>query len=900
MKLIFDPNQDFQLEAIAAVTDLFEGQDAALPVPQDLGPEGLQVQENSLRLNADELLDNLHAVQVRNELQPDMFLDTIREKIPWNGETKDVEFANFSVEMETGTGKTYVYLRTALELSIRYGFRKFIIVVPSLAIKEGVLKTLRITQEHFRALYDSPNYGFYEYDSSNLAQVRAFAEEQSMQMMVMTLASFNKDLNVIRQPTDRLQGRTPLSFIQASRPILILDEPQNMESRRSRSALASLNPLLALRYSATHRQVYNLVYQLTPYDAYRRGLVKQIEVAGFEQVDDVNVPYVRLDGITTQKETIRARLTVHKLLRSGRVATKQVTVKLGDNLADAANRAEYGDFTVDEINPGGGYVLFSNGSELGTGDEIGPDKEAMWEAQIRYTIEEHLRKARRLRSRGIKVLSLFFIDRVANYAGPDPTIRTIFNRVFRSAVQSDFAMECWGDPAIAPEAVQGAYFANRTTREGETVLEDSKTGEAQLDEEVYDLIMRDKERLLSLDEPISFIFSHSALREGWDNPNVFQICTLNQTASDMKKRQEIGRGVRLCVDQDGRRSHDRATNILTVAANESYEEYVAQLQTEFEEEYGTGAARPEISNARDRKASVLNKGRILSDEFRDLWERIKHKTRYSVTVDTPRLIREVTDAIDRADLAPPRIEVTKSQVEVADDDSFYALQVSGAKTLLEIAGKYPLPNLVALMEDLLQRTSPPIRLSRRTLREVYVKCPRAVVALDNPYEWARVAVQEIRRCLQRQFIDGIKYERINEWYEMTQFADEMPAFTEHLVAARNSLYDHVICDSDQEREFVRLLESRADVKLYVKLPAWFTVDTPIGTYNPDWAILMEQTDTHGESTGERLYLVRETKGTNDEKDLRADERDKIHCGRVHFTEALAVDFEWGTPESLLP
>ena len=518
-------------------------------------------------------------------------------------------------------------------------------------------KHLEITQTHLRQLYDNPPYRYYAYDSAKLSQVRQFALSDSVEIMVMTIDSFNKASNVIHQTTDRLQGETPVHLIQATCPILILDEPQNMVSELRVRALAALNPMFTLRYSATHRNPYNLVYRLTPFEAYQQGLVKRIEVAGIEQEDDVSQPFIRVNDIQSKKNVVTARLSVHKLMSNGTVKEQRITAKFGDDLTEKANRPEYYGYIVDEINPGGDFVRFTNGVELSIGESIGEDKAAIFEAQIRYTIEEHFLKQRRLKPHGIKVLSLFFIDRVDNYVGDEGIIRSLFRKCFN---ELKLKYPNWKEVDV--EDVQAAYFAQRRTRSGAIIYEDSRTGEAQRDVEAYDLIMRDKERLLSFEEPTSFIFSHSALREGWDSPNVFQICTLNQTASEMKKRQEIGRGVRLAVDQTGNRIYEKRVNVLTVIANESYTNYVERLQTETVEEYGDQGLPPRPANARRRGVAKLRKEYTLKPEFLELWERIKHKTRYTVTVDTEQLIKEVVAALDESEIRPPRVTVTKAQV----------------------------------------------------------------------------------------------------------------------------------------------------------------------------------------------------------------------------------------------
>ena len=525
--------------------------------------------------------------------------------------------------------------------------------------------------------------------------------------------------------------------------------------------------------------------------------------------------------------------------------------------------------------------------KLSTGESIGENKEAIFEAQIRYTIEEHFLKQRRLKSHGIKVLSLFFIDRVDNYVGDEGIIRSLFRKCFN---ELKLKYPSW--KGVNVEDVQAAYFAQRRVRSGEIIYEDSKTGEAQRDVEAYDLIMRDKERLLSFEEPTRFIFSHSALREGWDSPNVFQICTLNQTASEMKKRQEIGRGVRLAVDQAGNRVYEEKVNVLTVIANESYASYVEHLQAETIEEYGSQELPPRPANARRRGIAKLRKEYTLKPEFKELWERIKHKTRYAVTVDTDLLIKEVAAALDESEIRPPRITVTKAQVQVDDEQIFTAMLLNERKTALNLSGRYALPNIVDVMMHMLENTTPPIRLTRKTLLEIFMHTRKQQAARDNPPEFAAVAVRIIKEKLTDQLIDGIQYEKIDECYEMCQLEASIESWEDYLIPTQRSVYDRVIFDADNERKFVEGLENRDDVKLYLKLPAFFTVPTPIGEYNPDWAIVVEPRDAHGEPTGEQmLYLVRETKGTTNLDELRPDEKRKILCGEQHFKDALNVDYK---------
>ena len=890
MKFKFEANQDYQLRAIESVTHLLEGQSQVQVDLKFVGGTLLPAVPNSIDLDDETLLKNLRLVQAENNLDEDTSLEYIEEKIATAAGEKTVRFPNFSVEMETGTGKTYVYLRTILELFRCYGLRKFIVVVPSVAVREGVLKTLEITGKHLRELYDNIPYRYYAYDSVNLSQVRQFALSDSIEIMVMTIDSFNKASNVIRQMTDRLQGETPIHLVQATRPVLVLDEPQNMVSELRVKALAALNPIFALRYSATHRNPYNLIYRLTPYAAYQQGLVKRIEVAGVEQESDVNQVFIRVDDIESQKRTLTAKVVVHKLMKNGTVKEQSIKVKPRDNLEAKTNLSQYDGYIVDEISLLGNYVRFSNGVEISKGESRGPNKEAIFEAQIRYTIEEHFRKQDRLKPFNIKVLSLFFIDRVGNYTQEDGLIRCLFNKCF-----DELKSKYTNFRDVEFEEVQAAYFAQSRLKSGEIVYEDSTTGDSKKDTEAYDLIMKDKERLLSFEEPTCFIFSHSALREGWDSPNVFQICTLNQTVSEMKKRQEVGRGVRLAVNQFGDRVRDESINVLTVVANQSYASYIQGLQTEIEQEYGTDDLPPRPGDARKRGIAKLRKKYKMKPEFKELWERIKHKTRYAVTIDTEKLISEVVNELDETEISPPRITIAKGQAQVEEVEAgsvFSPLQMSGSRTVSTSSSRNSLPNMVEVIAYMLEYTTPSMRLTRRTLLEILKQTQNRQPALDNPHEFATVSARIIRGKLKEQLIDGVCYEKINEWYEMSQFEAEIETWQEYLIPAERSLYDHVVSDSEVEKQFVEGLENRDDVKLYLKLPSFFTVPTPIGEYNPDWAIVVEPRDEFGKSIGEdMLYLVRETKGSTNPDDLRPNERRKVDCGRRHFKDALGVDYE---------
>ena len=877
MEFKFDAHQDFQLKAIQAVTGLFEGQPY---IEAGLSP----VIGNRLDLDDETLLKNLGKIQEINGITPDAELLRIKPE-----GAVDLPYYNFSVEMETGTGKTYVYLRTALELYREYGFRKFIVVVPSIAIREGVLKTLQVTEKHFRELYRNLPYRYYEYTSKSLSQVRQFARSDSVELMVMTIDAFNKDLNVIRQSTDWFtESEMPIQLAQAARPILILDEPQTkMEGDKNRRALGELRPLMALRYSATHRNPYNRVYRLTPFDAYRQNLVKRVEVASVAQEDDFNHALIEVRKIETVRRTMTASLNLHKLMKSGTASEKIIKVKPGDDLFKKTDLPEYQGYIVDRI-AYGAVVFAVNGGQLKlrAGESIGRDKDAIHAAQIETAIKEHFDKQQELKEQGIKALTLFFIDRVANYQNQGK-LRVMFDDAF-NRLKGKYAE--WRD--VQAEEVQAAYFAKKSKTSDELI--DSKSGKTEKDRDAYDLIMRAKERLLSFDEPVSFIFSHSALNEGWDNPNIFQICALRDVNSYIKKRQQIGRGMRLAVNQSGARVHGERTNILTVVANERYSQFAAAYQQEIESVYGKAGAAPTPVNANARKTVRRTKRFELDADFKILWDKIKHKTRYSVEIDSAAVIQEAVKELSKVEIKRPRITATTAQIELGDDDVFGAVQTTARRDMGEITREAGLPDLVRRVAYLLEFQSPPVSLSRKTILAIIRKSGRLADGMGNPHEFAAAAARIIKETLADHLVSGIQYERINEWYEMSLFETEFQSWEDHLAPAEKSVYDHVEFDSKVECNFVKAMDRREDIHLYIKLPSWFTAPTPVGKYNPDWAIVM---DDPKDSDGKKLYLVRETKG---EGELRPTERRKTECGAKHFEGALDISYRVVTGADELP
>ena len=661
LQLQFDPNQDYQRQAVDAVVRLFKG----LPRTETGFALGGEIIPNLALGDAlDEiwLHENLSSVQQDEDLQndrpmePKTHLDADEGLVLEGAGYESWRAPHFTVEMETGTGKTYVYLRTIYELRARYGFGKFIVVVPSVAIYEGVIKNFEITRDHFRALYGNETVNIIRYDGGQLSRLRSFATSTFCEIMVMTLDSFNRISNNLYKPTEKLQGEfKPYEYIQQTRPILILDEPQNMESAKSKEALRTLHPLFALRYSATHKSSPNLVYRLTPFDAFQRNLVKKIQVRGVTEQENFNRPVLALQAVTGTGSAIRAAVKTY--VQQGGITREQtVELRQGDNLFKKTHRDEHAaGYVVAEINAGDGWVQFENGERLDAHATQAAQRE-VFRVQIEKTIEAHFAMQARLRGRQIKVLSLFFIDRVVNYTAEDGLIRQLFDECFDRLKRHD---PDWQGKEAAD--VQAGYFAQRTvngaavTVETRDVDEERKNAdERQAERAAFELIMKAKERLLGFAEPVAFLFAHSALREGWDNPNVFQICTLNQSVSETRKRQEIGRGLRLCVDQTGARVPGDDVNVLTVVANESYQAYAESLQSNYRED--GDEAPPEPTDA-GKAPARRNDGLFAHPEFRRLWTSLEKPVTPRFNIDTEELVTECANRLNRFAFTLPKIVV---------------------------------------------------------------------------------------------------------------------------------------------------------------------------------------------------------------------------------------------------
>jgi type III restriction enzyme len=870
MKIKFDSNQDFQLDAIRAVADVFAGQPltrASLQWQSDaLGGDLLTEMGvgNSLVLGDESILRNVQRIQAENELEL----------------AAELQGLHFSVEMETGTGKTYVYLRTLFELNARYGWKKFIIVVPSVAIREGVLNTIELTKEHFQSLYGNAPLDYWVYDSAQVSKLRQFSASNQMQLMVMNIQAFDKSSTVIQNTKDQMNGRRPIEFIQHARPLVVVDEPQNLATELRTKAIESLNPLCTLRYSATHKDYFNLVYRLDPVKAYDLKLVKRIEVDSVVDGGDFNRPYIAVKSITATKTRIAAKLEIDVEGASG-CKRKTVTVtQESDLFALSGQRENYRGYEVDLIDAGNQYLQFKNGVSLVAGTTHGGRTDEVLRIQVRETIREHFEKELRIAQlppdQRMKVLSLFFVDRVAHYAEADGKFRQWFVELYEELAKLPRYAVLNPLPVAT---VHNGYFA-----EDKGKPKDSSEGRStKADDEAYNLIMRDKERLLSMSEPLRFIFSHSALREGWDNPNVFQICTLREISTERERRQTIGRGLRLPVRENGERCFDPLINKLTVVASESFKEFAKQLQDEMQKECGVNF-EGRILNKRERRKGVLKKQRLLDPDFQILWDKIKLKTRYAVKFSTADLVsRSAGELRGMPEIKAPFIRREKHELFMSPEEGVFG-EERAAQTIRDPEYSAPIPDLLGH----LQRET---ELTRPTLAEILRNSEKLGEITRNPQQFLEHAVAAIKKSLHDLMVDGIEYERVAnaEWEMHRLVSAELESYVSRLLEVNNSIYDVIEFESQVEYEFAKTLDRRPDIKLFFKLPDWFKVETPLGTYNPDWAIVKED-----ESGQNKVYLVRETKGTTDWLKIPEIQRKKIKCGKAHFKAVglKAGGYEW--------
>ena len=988
-------HQKFQADAAKAVVDVFAGQPYLTPTyMMDRGTGMFQIGLNEERdytgwsnqkivpeLSDHLILEHIQKIQRTNQIQPSSKLEGRSEGF------------NLTIEMETGVGKTYTYIKTMYELNRAYGWSKFIIVVPSIAIREGVYKSFHMTQEHFAEEYGK-KIRFFIYNSAQLTEIDRFASDSSINVMIINSQAFNargKDARRIYMKLDEFRSRRPIDIIAKTNPILIIDEPQSVEGKKTKERLKEFQPLLTLRYSATHKSdsIYNMIYRLDAMEAYNKRLVKKIAVKGITETGSTATDgYLYLEGLNLSKGDPTATLQFEVKMAGGTLKKKSRIVKIGDNLYDySGGLEEYKNgFVVKQIDGRDDSVEFLNGIKIYAGDVIGAvDEDRLRRIQIRETILSHIQRERQLFYKGIKVLSLFFIDEVEHYRIYDKAgqaqngiFATMFEEEYRDVI-SNMQREIGDDEymkylaAIPADKTHAGYFS--IDKKGHMINSKVARKETTSDDvDAYDLIMKNKELLLDRDpkkSPVRFIFSHSALREGWDNPNVFQICTLKQSGSDVRKRQEVGRGLRLCVNQDGERMDTNAlgndvhnVNVLTVIASESYDSFVKGLQTEMADavadrpravtvdlfvgkvikddkgneqvidqdtasaihydmivngyidrkgvltdKYYEDKANGEIKVAEevaDSAASVIeivdsiydarsmqpenarsnnvelqvDEDKLAMPEFKALWSKINSKSVYVVDFDTDELIRKSIDSLD------DKLRVSKIyfRVESGAMDTIKSKEelVAGASFAKEESAGYGVTITANsnVKYDLIGKLVDETGLTRKAVIAILQGIQPHVFNQfkDHPEEFIVKVAALINDEKATAIIEHITYDVLDEHYGMDVFTD--PTIKGKLgvnaMKAKKHLYDHIVYDSSNERDFATDLDTNTDVAVYVKLPDGFYISTPVGHYNPDWAIAFY------EGKVKHIYFVAETKGSMSSMQLRLIEESKIHCAREHF------------------
>lgn len=993
MKLKFK-TQSYQTAAVQAVVDCFKGQPTASAEAtsyridpgkakkgtEDLFAVGGGFKNAELTLSDTALLDNIHQVQRAQNLP---LSDTLVK-------TK-VAKLNLDIEMETGTGKTYCYIKTMFELNKQYGWSKFIIVVPSIAIREGVAKSLAITADHFLESYHK-KARFFIYNSKDLHHLESFSSDAGINVMVINVQAFNatgKDNRRIYEVLDDFQSRRPIDVISANRPILILDEPQKMEGSKTLDSLVNFKPLMVLRYSATHKTTHNKIHRLDALDAYNQKLVKKIAVRGISVKGLAGThAYLYLQGIEiSNKKPPVAMVEFEQKLAGGNI--KRVTRKLGkgDNLFDLSNELEQyrNGFVISDINANSDTLYFTNGVELVVGDAMGDvDEVALRRIQIREAIKAHFDKEVVLFSQGVKVLTLFFIDEVAKYrdysvSDEKGEYARIFEEEYALYLKDLLRYETPYTEylkSIPTEKTHNGYFSidKKTKRDVDSKVASRGENAGQSDDvDAYDLILKDKERLLSLAEPVRFIFSHSALREGWDNPNVFVICTLKHSDNTISRRQEVGRGLRLAVNQNGERMDHPATvhdiNVLTVVASESYKDFVAALQKDIRDSLSarpriadkafftgkmvttpTGAVAvtedqaadiefyliqngyvdkkrnvtekyhqakknhalanlpeelaplgeqvfklvdsvfsenqlPDIGDDRRPKQNPLN-ANFEKQEFKALWDRINRKAAYSVEFNSDELVQKTIAVLNSK--GSDGLKVTPLQYTIQQGEQIGSVTYDGLQegTAFKLKGTETQTNHIsihsAVKYDLIGKLAEGTRLTRRTIAQMLKGLDADVFAQfrTNPESFIAEAIRLINEQKATVIIEHLVYDPTEDKFELDIFTtgQSKQDFSKAGEKLKRHIYDYVVTDSNIERKFVEELDASKEVVVYAKLPRGFLIPTPVGDYNPDWAISFK------EGSVKHIYFVAETKGSISSMDLREIEKTKIKCARKFFDE----------------
>jgi type III restriction enzyme len=793
------------------------------------------------------------------------------------------------IEMETGTGKTLVYLRTVCELYKEYGLTKFIVLVPSIAIKEGVLTSL---QDFKKPLTD--RYGFtpacFEYDSGKLSRLKHFIEDIQPQIMVMTIQSITSDDRIINQSgrDDAFFGLTFLQALGKCRPIIIMDEPQEgMDTDNAAARLATLNPLLKLRYSATHKVVKNLLYRLTPFDAYRQGMVKKIEVLSVAEKNDEATLKIEFSGVQNGAG-IKAKLTVWRVNGDGFKWKQTNWLKKGDNLGDKSGNISYRDYTIEQIwkslHDQKWHLKFSNGIELLLNERKG-DVSGLFRQQLQWLIRRHFQKKPVLAALGIKCLSLIFIDKVDNYVRDNGLIRVLFREEYASVYREIFGAD--PTPGQITEC-QGYYFA----RTGGDEYTDSENAMLK-NKRIFDEILRDKEALLHLANPREFIFSHSALGVGWDNPNIFNIATLNESYSDVKKRQELGRGLRICRDQQGRRVYDppetlegQELNLLTVVPNETYETFAAQYQEQIKEVYGTATAGSALrKNERGRRATnTVTRTRLFeSDAFKVFWQKLALKTDYTVAFNEERIIERAAHALNKLVVGGYEAEVVLTRIRSIGAESITSDEI-GRDTQSLRAHFTPLD----LIEEISENTSLAYPTAVRIVAAIE---PNFAALVRNPPKFLAGACALIREIELDEMLRTLSYHPTGESIPLTEFLEVRDTYLPVEPTPNRGVYDGVDYSSSIERGFAHNAERDNEVICFLKLPQCYQIPTPIGRhYRPDFGLVLKRRNLRSGDENE-YYFVIETKSTNnvdDRKALTDSERLKIKCAIKHF-QAIEIE-----------
>ena len=883
-------NLKYQDDAIQSVVKVFDGTEKN--TFDNACFEGIRA--NVSKLSAEQLQESMKSIAEENGID----LETL----------KLTEETDLTIEMETGTGKTLVYIKTIFELYKHYGFTKFIILVPSVAIRQGVLGTFRSFNSQLESIYGfKPNA--FEYDSKKLSKVTNFIEDQHPQVMIMTLASFNSEDKILNQ-AQREDLFANIPFIDAigkTNPIILMDEPQEgMDTENSVKQIAKLNPLFKIRYSATHKVVKNLLYRLTPYDSYKQGLVKKIEVLTVTEKNDEATIKIELAETQNGTSAPKAKLKAWHQSNSTNKFDFKLTawLKVGDNLGEKTNNPSYLNYKIERINKslktGKWSITFSNGVELFEKQASG-NLENIWALQLEWLIHRHFAKTQKLATNGIKCLSLIFIDRVANYMGETPVIKNLFIEKYKG-IYPEYN-EGKIPTAQYIQDIQGYYFAQKASGE----YADNEGGVKEQGK-IYELILKGKEELLTISNPVQFIFSHSALGVGWDNPNVFNIATLNTAYSEIRKRQEIGRGLRICVNQNGQRIYDDPRtqagdeiNLLTVIPNETYETFVTQYQKEINDVYGTKDAGAKMRHNhkgedKDIRKFKRNPKSEIEAAFRKYWKALAKKTDYSVYFDQPTLISNAIEKISEISVPQYLIEVRGGRINSMDENEFNAEHTGRETTALKA-------NFNAY--DYLEEFSESTGLDYSASAKILLGLKNHADFVRNPPRFLAEAIGIMKQVELNEMLRGLNYNIVGDYEE--DYDSLFPLMVKGSLTENNlfrgvretpnkGVYDGFVYDSGIEDQFGLYAENDPEVVCFIKLPSWYKIKTPIGEYEPDFGLVMKRKELKSGNENE-FYFVIETKGTNninDKKALTESEVYKIKCAMKHFT-TLGVEVHYNAP-----